>query len=136
MNASILELLDQPGICIAVVGATDDPAKFGYRIYRDLKRKGFRIFPVNPNRSTVDGDPCFAHLQDLPHPPDIVNVVVPPDVTLPILRECQTLGLMNVWLQPGAEDPEVLDFLERQRFNYLAQTCIMVESAKKPARPR
>jgi predicted CoA-binding protein len=131
MTLPILDLLERPDVCIAVVGANDNPAKFGYRIYRDLKRKGFSVRPVNPNRSTVDGDRSYARLEDLPEPPDIVNVVVPPDVTLAVLEKCRALGLMNVWLQPGAENAEVLDYLEQHRFNYLAQTCIMVKSRAK-----
>ena len=43
-------LLTDPATTIAVVGATDDPAKFGGRIYRDLKGKGFRVLAVNPRR--------------------------------------------------------------------------------------
>ena len=124
----ILELLQRPDTGIAVVGATDDPAKYGYRIYRDLKRKNVQVYPINPSRSHVDGDPCFAHLKDLPALPDIVNFVVPPAATLRVLEDCLALGLKNVWLQPGAEDAAVLEFLERQGFNYLAQVCIMVES--------
>ena len=51
----ITELLEQPDATIAVVGATDDPSKYGNVIYRDLKKKGFVVHPVNPNRSQVDG---------------------------------------------------------------------------------
>ena len=86
------------------------------------------VFPVNPNRSTVDGDRSYNHLQDLAQKPSIVNIVVPPDVTLEILDQCLESGLMNVWLQPGAESPQTLAFLQQHNFNYLANACIMVES--------
>jgi len=132
MIPTILDLLHQPDTRIAVVGASDDPGKFGHRIYRDLKRKGFDVYPVNPARSTVDGDRCYAALAELPEPPSIVNLVVPPAATRHVLEDCLGLGLRNVWLQPGAEDAEVLDFLDRHRFNYLAQTCIMVETRLDP----
>ena len=125
---NILDLLDEPDTTVAVVGATDNPSKYGSIIYRDLKRKGYTVFPVNPNRSTVDGDRSYNHLQDLAQKPSIVNIVVPPDVTLEILDQCLELGLMNVWLQPGAESPQTLGFLQQHNFNYLANACIMVES--------
>ncbi len=125
---SVLELLDHPGTAIAVVGATDDTGKFGAAIYRDLKRKGYKVYPVNPKRATVDGDPAYASLAELPEPPGLVNLVVPPQATLEVLRECLGLGLAKVWLQPGAEDAEVMAFLAAQGFDYLAQTCIMVKS--------
>ncbi|NIR47591.1 CoA-binding protein [candidate division KSB1 bacterium] len=127
----IATLLDEPDTSIAVVGATDNSAKYGSVIYRDLKRKGFKVYPVNPNRNTVDGDKASASLEDLPDPPTIVNFVVPPHVTLNVLRKCLELGLTNVWVQPGAENPEVLAFLHENQFNYLANACIMVESRLK-----
>lgn len=125
---AVLTILNAPNVVIAVVGATDNQRKFGYAIYRDLKRKGYKVYAVNPNRTSVDGDPAYPDLARLPGKPDLVNFVVPPEVTLSVLKQCLDLGLKNVWLQPGAESPEVLEFLATRGFNYLANTCIMVES--------
>lgn len=58
MAKDIASLLGEEGTTVAVVGATDNPAKYGYVIYRDLKRKGYRVFPVNPGRAAVDSDPA------------------------------------------------------------------------------
>ena len=127
----IASLLAEPENTVAVVGATDNPAKYGYVIYRDLKRKGYRVFPVNPNRRTVDGDQAYPSLEELPEKPTIVNIVVPPSATLEVLRACLELGLKNIWLQPGAESPEALAFVQEHGFNYLANACIMVESRLK-----
>ena len=124
----IAQILDQPDTTIAVVGATDNPAKYGYVIYRDLKAKGFVVYPVNRFRETVDGDRAYATLEDLSVRPTIVNIVVPPEETLLILRQCLGLELKNVWVQPGAENPRVLSMLQENGFNYLANACIMVES--------
>jgi len=125
---SLLELIKQPNISIAVVGATDNPSKFGHTIYCDLKHKGYRVYPINPKRLTVDGDWAYINLQSLPQIPDLVNVIVPPQATLDIARECLTLGIKNIWLQPGAQSPEVVAFLEENGFKYLARSCIMVET--------
>lgn len=124
----IATLLSEPDTTVAVVGATDNPAKYGYVIYRDLKRKGYTVFPVNPHRAQVDGDRAFPSLRDLPDKPTIVNVVVPPRTALEVLKVCRELGLDNVWLQPGAESPEALAYLQQHGFNYLANACIMVQS--------
>ena len=124
----ITALLDEPDTSVAVVGATDDSSKYGHVIYLDLKRKGFTVYPVNPNRPSVDDDPTYKHLGDIPEKPTIVNLVVPPEVTAVILQECLELALMNVWLQPGAENPENMTFLQQHGFNYLANACIMVSS--------
>lgn len=124
----IAALLDEPDTTVAVVGASDNPSKYGYVIYRDLKRKGIPVYPVNPHRQTVDGDHAYPSLRDLPVKPTIVNVVVPPAVTARVLEDCLALDLRNVWLQPGAESPSALSFLQENGFNYLANACIMVMS--------
>jgi predicted CoA-binding protein len=127
----IAALLDEEDATVAVVGATDDSSKFGSVIYRDLKRKGFTVYPVNLERPTVDGDEAYSSLDALPVQPTIVNIVIPPESTIKVLQKCLKLDLKNVWLQPGAESPEVMNFLQEHDFNYLAGACIMVESRMK-----
>lgn len=125
---TISTLLNEGDPVVAVVGATDNPRKYGNVIYRDLKEKGFRVYPVNATRDTVDGDPVFATLADLPEPPGIVNFVVPPTRTLRVLKQAKELGFTTVWVQPGAESDAVLDYLDDQNFDYLVNACIMVRA--------
>lgn len=128
-NQRIDHLLHDPQATIALVGATDNPAKYGNRIFKDLRSKGFIVWPVNPQRDTVEGVEAYPTVADLPGSPSIVDIVVPPRFTLHVLKQCLELGYMNVWVQPGAESPEVLSFLEENGFNYLAGgPCIMVEA--------
>lgn len=123
---TLVDLLESAETTIAVVGATTNPSKYGNIIYHDLKSKGFEVFAVNPYRDEVDGDPCWRSLSDLPEAPTIVDIVVPPARTLTVLQECLDLGLMNVWIQPGAGDQAVRDFVEAHDFNGLVGPCIMV----------
>ena len=118
--------LRDPDSTIAVVGATDDPGKYGSVIYRDLKSKGFQVYAVNPGRDSVDGDPAYATLADLPAPPTIVNFVVPPHVSLAVLAEAKALGYDRVWLQPGSSSSAVREYVESNDFKHLIDACIMV----------
>ncbi len=127
-------LLDSPTTSIAVVGATDNPFKFGGKIYRDLKRKGFRVLAVNLTRDTVDGDPAYATLADLPEAPDIIDVVVPSDVGIDIARQANGLGYKRIWYQPGSESATIVEYLDVHEFEYLAGPCIMVRTRMLPGR--
>lgn len=132
-RAEVIDLLSDRSTTVAVVGANDNPSKYGNRIYRDLKSKGYEVYAVNPNRDEVDGDRCWPSLADLPQPPTIVDFVVPPAVTRKVLEECLDLGLTNVWIQPGAgdEDEAVLEFLRGNEFNHVSDgACIMVETRR------
>ncbi|MFZ4703518.1 MAG: CoA-binding protein [Candidatus Methylumidiphilus sp.] len=130
MQLTTLEMITEPGVIVAVVGATDNPEKFGYTVYRDLKKKGYKVFPVNPKRETVDGDKAYPNLQDLPITPDIANLVVPPEVSIDVAEECLRFGIQHLWLQPGAESPEVLEFLQENGLSYLAGACIMLKTRR------
>lgn len=88
------------------------------------------MFAVNPGRDTVDGDPAYRSLADLPEAPTIVNIVVPPPATLAVLQQCAELGLRRVWVQPGAEDAAVLEYLNSGDLQFRAGgPCIMVETS-------
>jgi hypothetical protein len=126
--SDIARLLQDPSTTIAVVGATEREHKYGSIIYRDLRTKGFTVFAVNPYRDTVHGDPCWHSLSDLPEAPTIVNFVVPPARTLESLAECRRLGYTTVWVQPGAEDDAVVEYLEEHGFDHLVRACIMVQA--------
>ena len=127
-------LLSEPGVTIAVIGATDHRAKYGGIIYRDLNRKGYRVFAVNPYRETVDGDPCWKTVLDLPEPPTIADFVIPARRGLDVLEECEQAGIRNIWLQPGAESAEIIERLESGPFDWLAHACIMVRASLAPDR--
>jgi predicted CoA-binding protein len=127
----IVTLLDDPATTIAIVGATANTAKYGNVIVRDLKRKGYKIYAVNPKTPVIEGEQAYAKLSDLHESPTIVNIVVPSRTTIEILKQCLSLNLKNVWIQPGAESPEVMTFLQGNDFNYLANACIMVQSRLK-----
>ena len=128
MNDSVASRLALPDTLIAVVGATDNPGKFGWKIYTDLKAKGYRVVAVNPGRATVDGDEAFHSVADLPEPPDIVNIVVPPPRTLRVLDDVAELDDAAVWIQPGAADKAVRDRVAELGIPALIDACIMVET--------
>lgn len=128
MNDPVSARLDLPDPLIAVVGATDAPGKYGGKIYRDLKSKGYRAVPVNPGRDTVDGDATVASLADLCDRPDIVNIVVPPSRTMQVLDAAAEIDDVAVWIQPGAADDAVRARVADLGIPALIDACIMVES--------
>ncbi len=128
MMTDLTPLLVEPGASVAVIGATDHPTKYGGIIYRDLKRRGIRVLAVNPYRETVDGDPCWKTVLDLPETPSIADFVIPARRGLDVVDECEQAGIFNIWLQPGAESPELMEKLEAGPFSWLAHACIMVRA--------
>lgn len=108
MQAIIQELMSKKKF--AIVGATDNPDKFGFKILHNLKSRGFEVFPINPRLQEIDGTKCYPSLSDIPEKVEVVNFVVPPKVTEAVLKECKKLGLNNIWLQPGSESDAAIQY--------------------------
>ncbi len=111
----------------AVVGATDNTEKFGYKIFKALKEAGYNVYPVNPGITEILGSKCYSALKDLPVTPEVVNVVVPPRVGEQIMKDCSEHGIKNVWLQPGANAASVVEVAKKVGLNVVDQNCVLVE---------
>lgn len=118
----------------AIVGATRKKEKYGYRIFRILKDAGYKVYPVNPKYDEIEGERCYASLSELPEKPDVVDIVVPPDVTEIIVREAHELGINRIWMQPGSESASAIKFCEDNGMLVLHDVCVMEESLKQRQR--
>ncbi len=80
---------------VVLVGASD--RNWSPRVLSNLKRFGFagRIMLVNPNRTQLWGEDCYASLADLPERPDHLALFVPADNSLDILEEGKALGVRS-----------------------------------------
>lgn len=111
----------------AVVGASTDPAKWGYRIYTALRESGYRVYPVNPRATQVAGDPCYPAVAALPERPGVVDVVVPPRLGLAVAEGVATAGIARIWFQPGAESAENIARARALGLRTVAHACAIVE---------
>lgn len=109
----------------AVVGASNARHKFGNRIYRALRDAGYRVYAVNRHETAVEGDAAFARVTDLPEPPDVVDIVVPPDQAMGVVADAAAAGAQAVWFQPGAED-DAAAALARDSGIDVVYDCILV----------
>ena len=130
MNEELIKKFLNKKNIFAVVGASRDPEKYGYQVYKDLKEAGYKVYPVNPNADEILGDRCYPDLGDLPTKPDVVDVVVPPKVTEEIVKTCKRLGITKVWMQPGSESETAIKFCKENRMDVVYGVCVMIERAK------
>jgi len=130
MKSKVSEFLERDNV-FAVVGVSRDPEKYGYKVYMDLKGAGYKVYPVNPKTEKVLGDKCYHSLKDLPEKPDVVDIVVPPNVAKKVVGECRDLGVRRVWLQPGSESEESIEACRQAGIDVLYGVCIMVERLNK-----
>lgn len=80
---------------VALVGISDDKAKTAARPLAFLRRAGFsgRVYPVNPTRATVQGEPAFASLSALPEVPDHAFILTGTQAAIQAVEDCGKLGI-------------------------------------------
>jgi predicted CoA-binding protein len=110
---------------VAVVGASGSRAKFGNKALRAFVEQGYRVLPINPNESEVEGLKTYASVLDVDGPIDMATVYVHPEVTLRLLDEFARKGIPEIWINPGAEDDEVMAEARRRRLNAIFACSIM-----------
>ena len=123
-KAAIDDFIGQPAL--AVAGASRDARKFGNAVYRDLKSKGYRVFAVNPNAETVEGDPSYKTLADLPEKVGGVVIVTPPAVTEKLVQDAAKAGICRVWMQQGSQSPAAIKFCQDNGLALVHGECILM----------
>ena len=93
---------------VVVIGASSNRSKYGNKALRAFAHQGFRVIPINPHEREVEGYRAYASVLDVPDPIDLATVYVPADVGVQVVDELAKRGIAEVWLNPGADDPEVV----------------------------
>ena len=117
---------------VAVVGASRDRHKFGNKAVRAFRDAGHTVIPINPHETDVEGERTYASVLDVPGPIDMATVYVQPDVALRLLDEFQRKQIPEIWLNPGAEDDDVLAEARRRGLNVIA-ACSIIGAGKRPS---
>ena len=83
---------------IAVLGASADATRIGGRPIAYMRAQGFKgaLYPVNPNRSEIQGLKAYASVADLPETPDVAIVAVPADLAAPAIEDLAKRGVKGV----------------------------------------
>jgi len=110
----------------AIVGASNNSNKFGYKIFKALIEQKFMVYPVNPKEKEVLGQKCYKSIAEIPEDVDVVNFVVPPNVTFKILEdEVLELGIDKVWFQPGSFNENCIIFCKQNKIAYMNDLCLL-----------
>jgi acyl-CoA synthetase (NDP forming) len=80
---------------IALIGASENPNKIGGRPLLYLQRFGYkgRVYPINPNRTEVQGVKAYPDLASLPEAPDLAIVMVAGDGAVAAVEACAKRGV-------------------------------------------
>ncbi len=118
---------------IAVIGANSDRRKFANKCVRAYLAAGYDVFPVHPMETQVEGLTVFRSVADIPlERLDRVSVYLPPVVGVKAMDTLVGKAISEVWLNPGADAPEVVARAKSLGFHVVAD-CSIVDIGVSPS---
>ena len=118
---------------VAIIGASSNRGKFGNKALRAFERRGYTVLAINPNEAEVEGHKTFPTVLDVPGEIDMATVYIPAEPGVTVMEQLAKKGVGEVWLNPGADDHEVLDRARQLGLNVI-QACSIIGIGESPSR--
>ncbi|NYF16087.1 hypothetical protein HDC37_000901 [Microbacterium sp. AK009] len=116
---------------IAIVGASDNPARASYFVATYLLGSApYDVYFVNPRADTILGRPAYATLADLPVAPDLVDVFRRHDDLPDVAAEAADAGAKTLWLQLGSWHEGAAAIAEEAGLSVVMDRCVKIEHAR------
>jgi predicted CoA-binding protein len=130
-NPSVQEMKQILGYkTVAVIGASRDPSKPANEVPLYLKRKGYRIIPVNPSADNILGEKSYKSIDEVPGPVDIVDVFRPSEEIPNFIEGIIKKKPKVLWLQLGIHNPEAEDKVRKAGITVVYDRCMKIEHSK------
>jgi predicted CoA-binding protein len=94
---------------VAVIGASADRSKFGNKAVRAFANQGYAVVPIHPKEEQIEGFTAYKSVLDVPGPIDMATMYLAPAIGMRVIEEVARKGIPEVWLNPGADSPELAD---------------------------
>ncbi len=111
----------------AVIGASNNPEKYGYKVLKSMKESGYTLIPINPKEENIQGIKAYKTLKTCNGKIDVVIFIVPPQVTEKVLEELNMLKIKKAWMQPGSESKKAISYCKTHDIECIHNTCIMLQ---------
>ncbi len=106
---------------VAVIGASENPAKIGHEILKNIKDCGFQgqIYPINPKSEEILGLPCHKSVLDVKDSIDLAVIIVPARFVPSVIEECgqkeikAAVIITGGFSEAGAEGEKLQQEVER-----------------------
>jgi uncharacterized protein len=111
---------------IAIVGCSRDSKKFGTYLLKELKQKGYKLYPVHRQAKEIECLPCYSAIEHLPDHVDTLLITTPPDQTEILVQEAIAKGIKRIWMQQGAESPAAIENCKQNNISLVDGECVMM----------
>jgi predicted CoA-binding protein len=112
---------------IAVVGLSHRRFRPSYGVSEYMQSAGYRIIPVNPHETEVLGEKCYATLDDVPEPVEIVNIFRRSEFVPAVVEAAIRKGARAIWMQEGVVHEAAAERARAAGLDVVMDRCILKE---------
>lgn len=111
---------------LAIAGVSRNTKKFGFTVFKELKGKGFEVFPINPNTEEIEDNKCYKSINDLPDDVKHLHIATKKDLTASLVQQAIDKGITSIWIQQGSDTPEAVKLANEAGINLIHKKCILM----------
>ena len=111
---------------IAFVGLSRNEKHFSQTLYKGMIENGYKIYPVNPNYESNDGNSIYKKINDVPENINNAILMTPKSETRKVVDECIAKGIKNIWIQQGAQTKEIKNEKFPKDVNVVTNECFFM----------
>lgn len=116
---------------IAIVGASDNPARPSFFVLKYMIKRGYRVFAINPGKAggTIASAPVFARLADVPEPIDMVDIFRNSEAAGAVVDEALLLNPLPkvIWMQLTVRNDAAAARAEARGVQVVMNRCPKIE---------
>jgi acetyltransferase len=121
---------------VAIIGASNEPAKLGFQILSNLKDGGYRgkIYPVNLKEKKILGLAAYPSVKAIRSKVDLALIVIPAPAVIGAVNDCAAAAIKNIIIvsagfaetdEAGKErEAELKRLAAEQGLNILGPNCL------------
>ncbi|MFP4059773.1 MAG: CoA-binding protein [Bacteroidota bacterium] len=110
----------------AIAGVSRNKQKFGYTVFNELSKKGYTVYPINPNTDEIDGHKCYRSIKELPGNVNRLLIMTPKGSAIKIINEANTRGFDYIWFNQKSESKEALRMTRNDNTKIITNECILM----------
>ncbi len=111
---------------LAFIGVSRSPRQFANAAFGELRKAGYRLFPVHPEMDNFEGTPCHRRLVDIPETVGGLVAMVAAERAEAVAHEAAAAGIPRVWFQQQGSSQAAISACASLGIAAIHDQCILM----------